>query len=202
MMYQYPDACLVIFAKAPVAGKVKTRLIPALGAEGACQLYQRMANSIIVSLVNSAVCQVNVFAYPDVKHAFFKDLKNSNVLKINSQYGNDLGDRMLQAITNTHKKFLKVILIGTDCPDYSAAYIESAIKALDNNDVVIGPATDGGYVLIGTKTPEAHIFSHINWGENTVLNETIQRIREASLTYQLLPPLHDIDIPSDLKHLK
>lgn len=202
MSYQYSDTCLIIFAKAPIIGKVKTRLIPALGAEGACQLYEEMARKIIVNLSESKICQAKVYSHLDITHQFFKDLEISNALKVYPQHGNDLGERMFQAVKSRLIKFSKVIVIGTDCPDYSADYIESAIHVLDKKDVVIGPATDGGYVLIGMKTPEPHVFTQIKWGQNTVLEKTLERLIEKSLTYQLLSPLHDIDVPADLKHLQ
>ena len=202
MSYQYPDTCLVIFAKAPIPGKVKTRLIPALGIEGACQLYEEMAHNIIVKLAESKICQVNVYSHLDMTHQFFKDLEIRNALKIYSQQGNNLGERMFQAIKSTLINFSKVIVIGADCPEYSADYLENAIHALDRKDVVIGPATDGGYVLIGMKTAEPHVFARISWGGNTVLDNTVERIVESSLSYELLSPLHDIDVPADLKHLQ
>ena len=202
MSYQYPDTCLVIFAKAPIIGKVKTRLIPALGAEGACEFYQEMAHNIIVNLAESEICQVKIYSHLDSTHQFFKDLEISNALKVYPQHGNNLGERMFQAIKNSLINFSKVIVIGTDCPEYSAYYLESAIQALDRKDVVIGPATDGGYVLIGMKTAEPHVFARINWGGKTVLDNTVERIVESSLSYELLSPLHDIDVPADLKHLK
>jgi len=199
MACQHPDTCLVIFAKSPLPGKVKTRLIPVLGKEGACQLYKSMAQKIITNLSSANVCHVHLYIHPVINHGFFKDLQKANELTMFQQEGKDLGDRMSHAIDVSLKDHAKVIIIGTDCPEYSADYIEQAIYGLDDKDVVIGPAKDGGYVLIGMKQPHSHLFTQIDWGKSTVLDKTLKKIDEISLHYQLLQALHDIDVPADLK---
>ena len=201
MACQHPDTCLVIFAKSPIPGKVKTRLIPELGKEGACQLYKSMAQKIITNLSMANLCHVHLYVHPDINHDFFKDLQETNELTMIRQEGKDLGDRMSHAISTSLERYAKAIIIGTDCPEYSADYIERAISVLDDKDVVIGPAKDGGYVLIGMKQFYPNLFTHIEWGQSSVLSKTLKKIDEKSLQYQLLPALHDIDIPADLNFI-
>jgi hypothetical protein len=109
---------------------------------------------------------------------------------------------MWTAIQDALQDYDKVIVIGTDCPDYTCEYIEQAINLLDETDVVIGPAMDGGYVLIGMKKAYEFLFYDIPWSSNAVLETTIEKIKNHSLSYALLPSLRDIDTPDDLQYVK
>lgn len=201
MSYRYPDTVLLIFAKAPVPGRVKTRLIPFLGKEGACELYTHMATDIISRLSASFLCPVHLYCQPDPSHIFFREHARRQYIEVGSQTGSDPGARMHNAIAHGLKKYQKAIVIGTDCPDYSAEYVEEAIKQLDVIDVVVGPAYDGGFVLIGMKKVYASIFHKVEWGGKNVLQTTRRNIATQKLTSNLLPPLHDVDTVEDLKYI-
>jgi len=201
MSYRYPDTVLLIFAKAPVPGRVKTRLIPFLGKEGACELYAHMATNIVSHLSASFLCPVHLCCQPDTSHIFFRGHARRQYVEVESQTGSDLGARMHNAIAHGLKKYQKAIVIGTDCPDYSVEYIEEAIQQLDVIDVVVGPAYDGGFVLIGMKKAHASIFYKVEWGGENVLQTTRRNIATQRLTLNLLSPLHDIDTVEDLKYI-
>ena len=201
MNFQYPDTVLLIFAKAPEPGKVKTRLISVLGKEAACEFYSKMASDIISRLTDSMLCPIVLYCYPDTNHIFFKKHEQKFNLELKRQEGIDLGERMFHSIKTALDYSTKAIIIGTDCPSYSEQYIEEAVNQLDKFDVVLGPATDGGYVLIGMKEPHHQLFNDIKWSTNTVLQSTVTKIKENKLSYYLLSPLNDIDEPGDLQFL-
>lgn len=200
MSYKYPETCLVIFAKAPVPGKVKTRLIPALGEEGACQLYKHMLTTIVARLAEASLCSIRLYCHPDTTHEVFTYLAKQYGVVLCTQEGGDLGERMLVACRQTLTQHAKVIAIGSDCPGYSKSYLDKAINALNEMDVVVGPAYDGGYVLLGMKEAEPLIFSQVEWGTETVLGKTLINLQNKNLSTYLLPSLHDIDVPDDLIH--
>ena len=114
------------------------------------------------------------------------------------QSGADLGERMHKALTQTLQTADAAILIGTDCPEYDVGYLQSAFEALQHHDAVIGPADDGGYVLIGLKRAEARLFQDIAWGGDRVLADTRERLAGLGWHWHELPPLHDVDEPDDL----
>ncbi len=198
MSHRYPDTALLVFAKAPEPGKVKTRLIPLLGKVAASEFYSKMASDIISRLAESKLCPMILYCHPDTTHLFFEQHAKKFNLKLRSQQGMNLGERMFHAVKWALDSSSKVIIIGTDCPSYSAHYIEEAVNQLDKYAVVVGPATDGGYVLIGMKQAHHQLFSDIEWGTNTVLQATVTKIKENKLSYFLLSPLNDIDEPGDL----
>ena len=202
MSYKYTDTCLLVFAKAPVPGKVKTRLIPALGEDGACHFYTEMLSQIVERFALSKLCPIHLLCHPDTEHNFIKEISSKLDLQLFPQQGRDLGERMFHASTKALMTYSNVILIGADCPDYSIDYIEKSIDLLEDNDVVIGPAFDGGYVLIGMKRPYKYLFNDIEWSTGTVLQTTMIRIKENNLSCALLPPLNDIDRPEDLSFMK
>lgn len=196
------DSALLIFARAPEPGQVKTRLIPALGEEGACRLYQQLTQQVLNAVVDGEHYMSYLVCQPDNTHAFFKELRDRYNLLLSVQRGFDLGERMLNAITESLKTHTKALVIGTDCPRYSRAYIDRAVTSLGEADVVLGPASDGGYVLIGMKQPIPELFQSIPWGSDRVFERTVRNLEKLGLSYKLLPVLHDIDIPSDLRHLQ
>lgn len=198
MNYQYPNATLLIFAKAPEVGKVKTRLIPALGEKAACDLYQTMTETIVQRFASTNLCSVSLYCSPDSGHDFFTDLRSRFSLQTYAQTGRDLGEKMHIAMQHHFAHYEKVILIGTDCPAITKEYVVQALCALDDKDVVIGPAYDGGYVLIGMKQANDNVFCQVKWSSDTVLETTRQNLEAEGLSHHLLQTLHDIDVPEDL----
>ena len=121
------------------------------------------------------------------------------------QQGQNLGERMAEALITTLQNRERCLLMGSDCPDITPDLLEFSFSTLHKNDIVLGPAYDGGYYLVGinktlTTKQITHLFSDIPWGSEKVLPTTLERIKELQLTFQLLPKLHDIDTPDDLQY--
>jgi len=200
---QYPGGKLIIFARAPEPGQVKTRLIPALGQQGAADFYRRMAQSIINSMLDAQLCDVAVECLPDSRHGFFMDLLNSRCVELNRQTGSDLGERMAGALRTALGQYQHAIIIGTDAPCLQPAYIQAAMEKLVSDvDVVIGPAEDGGYVLIGMSQLQPELFTNIDWGTDQVLQQTLEKAEQLGLSVYQLSPLWDVDMPDDLHRIE
>lgn len=198
MTFKYPDAVLLVFAKAPIAGSVNTRLIPDIGVEAATELQSELVHSRLAELKASELCEVQLWCAPDCKHEFFQHCKESYEVTLHQQQGADLGERMAQAIKTNLKKFRRVVLIGTDAPSLSPQQIEEAIKKLgEANDIVIAPAEDGGYVLIGMSRPCDAVFQSVPWSSDKVLATTRENIRLNNLASSELEPCWDIDRVED-----
>jgi rSAM/selenodomain-associated transferase 1 len=195
---KYPDACIALFARVPVAGKVKTRLIPALGESGACQLHEGLLARILGVLHEQTLCAAELWLDAAVSHP----LTDNCGLPQHLQRGEDLGARMAHAMTMTLQRYQRVLIIGTDTPTLDADYLEQALHALaDGNNVVLGPAFDGGYVLIGIADQPAPLFDAVDWGSARVLQQTLDRVAGAGLRCHLLSPQPDVDRPEDLQYL-
>jgi rSAM/selenodomain-associated transferase 1 len=189
---------LVIFVKNLVYGKVKTRLAATIGAEGAYKVYAALIAH------TSAVTQ-NIPADKIVYYAEKVEDEDAWDHRFNKalQHGRDLGERMMNALLDGFKKGYKnVIIIGSDCPALNKHIINDAFDRLESYDVVIGPAFDGGYYLIGMKTMHPYLFEEMEWSTPSVFEVTAARCKSLHLAYAVLPPLHDIDDEKDLVHLK
>ncbi len=191
--------CLItLMVRVPVAGQVKTRLIPALGAEGACRLYRAMVEDLLeqaaatglpIHLLSTGGTEVQL------PHSWQQAVQGMTV-----QQGEDLGARMAHAFATAFTTAEQVLLVGSDIPDMGAEILLSAAEALRNNEVVLNPAVDGGYCLLGLNRGGtiAPIFQDMPWSTNQVLPLTRQRLADLGLRVHLLPPLRDIDTPADL----
>ncbi|PCJ18098.1 MAG: hypothetical protein COA96_17135 [SAR86 cluster bacterium] len=202
MNVKYSHCQIALFAKEPVLGRVKTRLHPALGVHGALNIYKVLLGRVSTMLKRSNLANWSLWANSNASHEFFLNICNSK--NIFNQQGADLGQKMNFAITQTLTQagVEQVIVIGADCPAMDPEYLESAILALDaGSDVVIGPAEDGGYVLIGMRCSMPELFEGINWGSGEVLEATLLKLQELDVSYQLLSPLWDVDRPEDLARL-
>jgi rSAM/selenodomain-associated transferase 2/rSAM/selenodomain-associated transferase 1 len=194
------QARLIIFARYPEAGKAKTRLIPALGAEGAAALYQQMAEYLLVQV------QKLQFAYPLCVEVRFaggnRDLMQrwlGKDLMYTVQGEGDLGDRLARSFQAAFGAGVdQVVTIGTDCPDLDADLMQQAFQALANHDLVLGPALDGGYYLIGLQRSIPELFQGIAWSTSEVLQQTVAIAQSLNLSIAYLPPLSDVDRPEDL----
>lgn len=195
---KYPDACIALFARVPVPGQVKTRLIPALGVDGACQLHERLLARILDVLRTQTLCAAELWLDAAGSHP----LIDNSGLPQHLQQGDDLGVRMAHAITATLRRYRRVLIIGTDTPTLDAHYLEQALQVLaQHHDVVLGPAFDGGYVLIGIADKPMPLFAAIDWGTAQVLQQTLERVAAAGLRCHLLEPQPDVDRPEDLQYL-
>jgi uncharacterized protein len=187
------DAIAVaILAKAPVPGFAKTRLIPALGAEGAAALQTRLIARAVATAAAAKIGPITLWVTPDGTDALFASLSEKFDAKIQQQPEGDLGDRMYAALERGPG-----LVIGTDCPALSAAHLRAAAEALGTHDAVAIPAEDGGYVLVGTRKPQPSIFSGMKWGTPTVMAETRKKLQSLGLTWKELPTLWDVDTPED-----
>ncbi|NEX21202.1 glycosyltransferase [Thiorhodococcus mannitoliphagus] len=191
----------LIFARAPIAGQVKTRLIPALGAAGAAALHLRLLAHLVDSLSAAKLTPLELWVTPDTSHPCFASLAENDGVSLHIQRGADLGERLAAAAASGLTRADAVILIGTDCPQLSPRYLSRAIDQLDQHDAVLGPAMDGGYVLLGLKRPASHLFAEIPWGGDRVAELTRQRLGDLGWSWAELTALPDIDRPEDLRHL-
>lgn len=192
---------IVIFAKLPAAGFAKTRLIPALGAEGAARLAQQMLHHTVREALAAAVGTVELCVTPSPDEPEWRQQKLPHEVNWSYQGEGDLGDRLSRAARRTLQSGESILLIGTDCPALNAKQIKEAADALSHSDAVLIPATDGGYVLLGVNQFHEALFNTIAWSTATVSAETIIRMKRLKWSIELLPACHDIDKPSDLAHL-
>ncbi len=188
-------ARLLVFAREPVPGRVKTRLIPALGAPGAARLYRRLLEHSLCAAGALTTAQVQLWC--DSGGEGCRELAQRFGATLFHQRGRDLGERMHRALSMPPPGAPSV-LIGSDCPGYTPAYLRAAFAALDELDAVLGPALDGGYVLIGVRRSHARLFEDIAWGGSAVLQTTRERLRELGWRWVELPALGDVDRPDDL----
>ena len=195
---------LIIFAKAPVPRSVKTRLIPALGAEGAAALAHRMLDRALRNALAAQVQSVELCMSPAPEHAAWQHVALTKSVRCTAQSEGDLGERMAAAIGRSMGQgqgHQPVLLMGTDCPGLSTELINEAARRLRAHDAVIVPVADGGYSLIGLKLPCYALFTQMAWSTSTVAHETLQRMAALGLSVWRGPMLHDIDEPADLCHL-
>jgi rSAM/selenodomain-associated transferase 1 len=195
----FPQARLIIFCRAPVAGQSKTRLIPALGEQGAAELHRRMSQHVIHMALQSNLAEVELQCYPDSRHPFFMQLLEQQCIELNKQQGNDLGERMAHALQNALAHHPFAMIIGTDAPAIDADYLCEACEQLAaGTEVVLGPAEDGGYVMIGLSRFEPALFSGIDWGSEKVYAQTLKRVAQSGMSLHEMDYRWDVDNPSDL----
>ncbi|UTW61347.1 TIGR04282 family arsenosugar biosynthesis glycosyltransferase [bacterium SCSIO 12741] len=186
---------LMVFAKNPEYGKVKTRLAKTIGHKKALEVYQKLLEH-----TRDICLQVGCFRivyYSDFID--FDDLFDNQYFLKDEQVKGDLGERMAMAFGESFKEgYQRIVCIGSDCYELSSDLIKKAFVALDDNDVVIGPAKDGGYYLIGMKDNYEHLFMNKEWSTNNLLLDTLIDLKSAELKYHLLPTLSDVDQEEDL----
>ena len=190
---------IAVLAKAPVAGLAKTRLIPALGADGAAALQARLIEHAIAIAHAAAIGPVTLWATPDESHPVFGAMRAKHGVTLARQPDGDLGARMHAAMVAAHRP---AVVIGTDCPALRTEHLQAAAGALHDHDAAVIPAEDGGYVLIALREPELAVFSGVTWSTATVMAQTRQRLQALGLTACEFPPLWDVDTPDDLVRLR
>jgi len=191
---------IAVFARAPVAGAVKTRLIPQLGAAGALALHRELVESTLFRARDAALGEVTLWIAGDDAHPEVQACVARQRVRLARQQGEDLGLRMHAAIAVTlaAQPARGCLLIGTDCPALSSTHLLRAARALAAHDAVLVPALDGGYVLIGLNAPQPALFDGIAWGTPAVLAATRARIAALGLACAELDPLPDLDTAADL----
>ena len=194
-------ACrIVVMARAPVPGETKRRLIPAIGAERAAALHRAMIRRAVATAIESGVGPVELWCTPDTDHDVFRALRARAQVGLHVQVGTDLGERMHAAIA-AHPGVTAVV--GTDCPFLEPDDLVRTAGILHRGDadVVVVPAFDGGYVLIGVGRPRPELFARVDWGTERVLAQTRERACAARLRLAELAARRDVDFPEDLEAL-
>jgi rSAM/selenodomain-associated transferase 1 len=193
---QLNQAKIIVFARAPQKGRVKTRLARSIGDEKALVVYQKMLESTLCEAIKSGH---QVCCYTDQPgHGYFAQWQQQGII-FYRQHGEDIGSRMLNAFSQEQSGEMPVLLMGSDCPQMSANVIEKVIDTLaSKRQVVIVPSDDGGYVLIAFRNQVYRdLFEDISWSSEKVLAQTIAKLQALELPYSLLEPLMDIDTAED-----
>ena len=194
---------LVVFTRYPVPGETKTRLIPALGAEGAAELQRDMTEHTVKIALSSEGLSVEI-RYAGGTQERMEEWLGTEV-QCREQAAGDLGERMSEAFAAAFSEEVdRCVLIGTDCPEIAEGILRAAFDALGRHDLVLGPATDGGYYLIGMRRTAAEravpaVFRDIDWGSGDVFHSTLAKVEELGLRCALFAPLDDVDRPEDLE---
>lgn len=192
---------VALLAKAPIPGLAKTRLIPALGAEGAARLQRHLTRQAVRTAQAARLGPVTLWCTPDPRHRFFRALNQTSGIPCLTQCSGDLGERMHMAF-RMHCAQGPLLLIGTDCPPLTPAHLRKAARALCTGlDAVFHPAEDGGYAMVGLRAPQATLFTGMRWSTAAVMADTRARARDAGLTWCELETLWDLDEPADLARL-
>jgi uncharacterized protein len=196
---------LIVMAKAPLPGLAKTRLVPALGAEGAARLAARLLKHTLHEARAAQLGPVLLACAPDTAHAAFAAQAAQGGIDLAAQGEGDLGARMQRQFEQAldDEGASRALVIGTDAPALDAAMLRRADAALAAHgvDAVLVPAADGGYALIGLKRTAPALFEAMPWGSAQVLAVTRERLAAAGLRHVELPPVHDIDVAADMQHL-
>ena len=191
---------MAVFAKAPVAGDVKTRLAGLLGADGAAGLHAGLVRHALATAVASGVGPVELWCAPDASHPFFAACAARFGATLREQQGADLGARMQDAVARTLAQGDALVIIGSDCPALEAGDLRAAAAAVRECDVAIAPAEDGGYVLLAMSALQP-LFDGIAWGAATVMRETRRRLDASGTPWRELPVKWDVDRPEDYARL-
>jgi rSAM/selenodomain-associated transferase 1 len=192
----------MIFTKAPIAGRVKTRLIPILGEHGAAGIYRSLLFRLVHKLEKAEFADIEIWCMPDMSHPDFKNIQSMLECTLLNQVGDNLGQRMSVAVNKALQRYRYLLLIGADCPEMSLKYLKTAIFYMkEGADAVLGPAEDGGYVLLGLSNTAACLFEGIPWGTDRVLEMTRTCLMGLGWMWQELPEMWDVDRPEDLDRL-
>ena len=188
---------VIVFAKAPLPGQVKTRLQPRLSPEQSAALHAALIERTIVVASAAEIGPVELCCAPDSNHPLFARMRDQYCVELTHQDDGDLGARMARALERRIAVNQAAILVGTDCPVMTAGYLRSAADALDAYRVVLGPAEDGGYVLVAARQVVAAMFTTMQWGTDSVLAVTRARLAAAGIAHHELATLWDLDRPAD-----
>lgn len=192
---------VIVFARAPLAGRVKTRLAARLGEARAVSLHRRLAACALATAVASRCGTVELHA--TAKHSWLRRICRENGIALRLQKGGDLGERMANAMRAALRREPYVLLIGSDCPELAPGELARARRWLaGGTDAVLAPALDGGYALIALRRAADFLFAGMPWGSEQVYAETALRLKKASWRLRALRPVADVDRPEDLARLR
>lgn len=192
---------VLVYAKYPTPGAVKTRIAKIIGNEKAAELYRKMLFVVVDGLLEALASDrfdVIVCFDPAQSAAAYEKLFPGRRLSFLAQRGNDLGERLENSFEGMLEAYERVLVVGTDCVELSRAILEEAASGLKSADAVVGPATDGGYYLIGLKEPRPELFRGIEWSTSRVLGQTLERCQTLNLTVHRLAELTDVDTVDEL----
>jgi rSAM/selenodomain-associated transferase 1 len=198
------NCAIAVFARAPIAGQAKTRLVPLLGAEGAAELQASLLRLTLAAACHArdaddAIGEITLWCAPDISHSVFTACRDAFGVGLRPQAEGDLGARMLAAFETQRGRLL---LIGTDCPVLTPELLSAcAHELIAGRDAVFLPAEDGGYGLIGLRRPVPALFRGIAWSTDTVMEETRARLRAAGLGWSEPALIWDVDRPEDVERL-
>ncbi len=196
------ESALIIFAKAPIPGQVKTRLCPPLTPDEAASLHGSVVLDMLERSRGAASMDRFLACAPSSDHVFFKILEERHGIRLVTQIGDDLGARMARAMADAFTSgYRNVLVIGTDLPTLPGSTFAEAVKLLAVHDLVLGPTVDGGYYLIGLRKPAPELFTGIPWSTNRVLSLTREQAAARGLHTALLPVRRDVDTVEDLAAL-
>ncbi len=203
MSYLFPDGRIIVFAKAPVSGEVKTRLHGVLSPQRCAELQSTLIAHTLHTTTSTSLCPVELWS-SDAKSAHSVDSGKQYGLAVQQQQSGDLGQRMQHAFSVAFKQASYVLLIGCDCPALNPAHLQQCLQILQEKQapIVLIPAEDGGYVLIGLRSEQGELFQDVGWGSNQVLAQTRKKIEQLRLRHVELDALWDLDRPQDLARLK
>ena len=194
------SAALIVFAKAPVSGQVKTRLSPPLTPDEAASLHGSLVLDLLERCQSLKECDRILAGAPTPEHPFFGAMKTRFKIPVWDQVGHDLGARMAHAFQSSlGSPYHAVLIVGTDIPGLTASLISTAFRSLQHHDIVLGPTVDGGYYLIGLRSPIPELFENIPWSTDTVFSLTQEKITALGLSLKILPMLRDLDTVEDLQ---
>ena len=196
------EVVLLIFTKTPVPGSVKTRLIPVAGEAKAVTIHTELLRRTLVTARRSSIRDMELWCAPSTRHRMLTGHAENFALALETQAGGDLGERMCYAMEQALQSYDHALLIGSDCVDLAASDIDLALEQLtDGCDVVLGPAWDNGYYLIGLSRLYRQLFTDIEWGTEMVLAQTREKAAQLKLRIHELPRRRDIDRPEDLHYM-
>lgn len=193
---------IIIFAKAPLPGLAKTRLIPALGAKGAAELARQMLFNTLHEALSAGIGGVELCLTPVVNDPAWHDIQFPAGVEISDQGEGDLGARLARAAQRALTRGEHVLLIGTDCVEMSGGLLRAAAQALQEHDAAIYCTADGGYALLGLQRFSPSLFSDMPWSTDVVASITLARIGQLGWSVYVGQVLHDVDEPKDLTYLR
>jgi rSAM/selenodomain-associated transferase 1 len=199
---RFADAEILVMARAPEAGRAKTRLIPALGSEGAALLHGYLVERLLGELTQANIAPVTLCCTPNTEHPFFLQCRDRYGVRLQLQQGRDLGERLHTALSNSLEHHQYAVVVGCDIPQLGREELIEAFEALlQGSDAVISPAEDGGYALLGVRRVAEGLFRDIEWGSERVLAQTRQQLSAQGWSWCELKQQWDVDRPEDLPRL-
>jgi rSAM/selenodomain-associated transferase 1 len=191
------SSAVLVFARAPVPGAAKTRLMPALGADGAAHASAALTGRALRTAIEAGIGPVELWCAPDCSHPFFADCARGFGVTLHAQSAGDVGQRMAQAFDDALTRHARVVLIGADAVSLRAADLAAAAAALREHDAAFVPAEDGGYLLVALRSRQPALFDGPAWGSASVWTQTRDRVDALGLRACVLPSGYDVDHPAD-----